>query len=165
MCEVGRLFGGYFRRTKLSGRAINTTQATENRALLQPGEETVWKSACGVLHLWVALPVLLLSVAHSDLFLLTLFPFSHLAAVAHKTLPVKGSAPDVAQVRPRGAGGWSLRKDPSRLCCVTTGGNWSPQAEEPTARLSCFGKAGIAVHSSAFRKGLLCLVLQKHNTL
>lgn len=36
------------------------------------------------------------------------FPFSHLAAVAHKTLPVKGSAPDVAQVRHRGGGGWSL---------------------------------------------------------
>ncbi|KAI1241091.1 hypothetical protein IHE44_0009553 [Lamprotornis superbus] len=43
------------------------------------------------------------------------FPFSHLAAMAHKTLPVKGSAPDVAQVRHSRAGAWGAapRKDPS----------------------------------------------------
>ncbi|XP_064268687.1 probable arginine--tRNA ligase, mitochondrial isoform X2 [Passer domesticus] len=39
---------------------------------------------------------------HIVSYLLTL---SHLAAVAHKTLPVKGSAPDVAQVRHSGLGG------------------------------------------------------------
>lgn len=55
----------------------------------------------------VALPVLLLSVAHSAALVKRLacshcshcaFHFSHLAAVAHKTLPVKGSAPELAQV-------------------------------------------------------------------
>ncbi|XP_023778046.1 probable arginine--tRNA ligase, mitochondrial isoform X1 [Cyanistes caeruleus] len=53
---------------------------------------------------------------HIVSYLLTL---SHLAAVAHKTLPVKGSTPDVAQVRHSGVGGWSLeggpRKDPAAL--------------------------------------------------
>lgn len=43
------------------------------------------------------------------------FPFSHLAAVAHKTLPVKGSAPDVAQVRHSGVGGWSLGAGRGRI--------------------------------------------------
>lgn len=124
MCEVRRLFWGYFKRIKLSGCAINTTQATENHALLHPGEETVWKSACGVLHFvggssssaafcspQCCVFVKWLAPSHR------VFPFSHLAAVAHKTLPVKGSAPEVAQVRPSGAGGWRAPgKDPSGLC-------------------------------------------------
>lgn len=50
------------------------------------------------------------------------FPCSHLAAVAHKTLPVKGSAPAVAQVRHSGVGGCgaaqegSLRALPAQPC-------------------------------------------------
>lgn len=65
-------------------------------------ETSLWHAAV------VALPVLLLSVAHSTALVKRLarshqshrvFHFSHLVAVAHKTLPVKGSAPELAQVR------------------------------------------------------------------
>lgn len=139
MCVAGRLFQGYFRTIKLSGRAINTMQLQKTmpsfiqvKRLL---ESSLWHAA-----LVVALPVLPLSVAHSAACsfspLCRAFPFSHLAAAAHKTLPVKGSAPAVAQVRRRwglGAGG-RPQEGPSGLCrpsCVTTGGKTRPQAEEP----------------------------------
>lgn len=123
-------------------------------------EITLWPAAV------VAFPVLLLSVAHSTPLVKRLacsqhsprvFYFSHLAAVAHKTLPVKGSAPDVAQVwygTARGcyvAGAWGgcpFQEECSlglyQPSCVTTGVNMHLQANEPAGRLS-FGKAGTAI--------------------
>lgn len=127
MCEVRGLFWGYFRRIKLSGHAINTTQATENHALLQQGEEAVGNQHAAVVGGSSSSAALcspqrcLCLVTYSSSLFSRVFPFSHLAAVAHKTLPVKGSAPDVAQVRHcgAGAGAWkdpSIRALPASLC-------------------------------------------------
>lgn len=183
MCEAGRWFWGYFRRMKLSGHTICWCHAGYRKPCPPSARwRGYWKSARGMLQLWVALPVLLLSVTHSAAAFVKWLAPSHRSPVFSlaatwqpwhtKPSPWKAAPPPWHRCGTAGLGAAGRpRKDPSGLCQpsrVTTGGNTSPQAEEPTARLSRgrnrLGKAGIAVHSCAFRKGLLCLILQKHNT-
>lgn len=96
-------------------------QAVENKTVARCGGGS--SSSAAFCSLQIALAERFARFAPSH----HLFRFSHLAAVAHKTLPVKGSAPELAQVwHGGGAISWGFAKicrmRPRRLRSQQAGG-------------------------------------------